>query len=101
MRKNNYIVIEVEIKNVTSAVGGFELAIKWVLQMDPASIEIQRAKDIQRKAEREASKEAATIERKRAKAKEAAAKATELAKEADEIAVKQKAKAEAAAIAAA
>jgi ParB/RepB/Spo0J family partition protein len=85
--------------SVTDAAGGFALGIKWALQMDPASVLVQKAKDEQRKAEREASREAAAIERKRAKAKEAAEKAAELAKEADELVAKKAKVAQAAAVA--
>lgn len=82
------IVVE---NNCQTPADGFLLGVKWALQMDPASVELQRAKDAARKAELEAKREAATIERKRAKAKEAAEKAAELQKEADTLAAHKKA----------
>lgn len=66
---------------VSSPDAGFALGVKWALNLDPVSIELQKAKDEERKIERERAKEKAQIERKRKRAKEAAEKAAELQKE--------------------
>ena len=65
---------------------GFAMGVKWALNLDPVSIEIQKAKDEERKIERERAREKAAVERKRKRAKEAAEKAAELQKEAEEAA---------------
>ena len=64
---------------------GFAMGIKWALNLDPVSVEIQKAKDEERRAERDRAREKASIERKRKRAKEAAEKAAELQKEAEEL----------------
>lgn len=56
--------------NATTAAQGFQLALKWALHLDTASVAAQKAKDDARKAEREAAK----IKR---DAEKAAKKATE------------------------
>jgi ParB family chromosome partitioning protein len=63
----------------------FALAVKWALNLDPASIEIQKAKDEERKAELKRRKEENALERKRRRAKEAAEKAAQLQEEAKEV----------------
>jgi ParB family chromosome partitioning protein len=65
---------------VSTAAEGFSLAVAWALHLDPASVEIQRAKDEARRAEKQAAKERRAAEReaaKAAKAAEAAAVAAE------------------------
>ena len=63
----------------------FALAVKWALNLDPVSVEIQKAKDDERKAELKRRKEENALERKRRKAKEAADKAAKLQEEAKEV----------------
>lgn len=64
---------------------GFVLCLKWALNLDDESVEIQKAQDQERKAELARRKEENAVERKRAKAKEAAEKAAKLQEEASEI----------------
>jgi hypothetical protein len=78
---------------LSTAVDGFSMGVKWALQLDPVSAEIQKAKDEERKAERKRAKEKASVERKRKRAKEAAEKAEQLKKEADELEKEKKAEA--------
>jgi len=56
---------------------GFAMAVKWLLQVDPDSIEVDRAKWEQRKAELEEAKERRKAEREAKKNAEAATKAAE------------------------
>ena len=79
------VVVNVILKenNITDPVAAFSMAVKWALQLDPVSAEMQRAADEERKAEKVRAREQAQIERKRKRAKEAAEKAAELQKEAD------------------
>ena len=63
---------------LTDAVEGFAMGIRWVLHLDPKSVEVQRAKDDQRKADREAAKQKRmkeAAEKKDIKAKKAAEEA--------------------------
>jgi len=69
-------------KNIEQA---FALAVKWALNLDPNSIEIQKAKDEERRADLKKRKEENTLERKRRAAKEAAEKAAKLQVEAKEV----------------
>jgi len=70
--------------SVNSSVAGFALGIAWSLSLDPDSIEVQKARDEERRAEKERAKEKAKAERKKKRAEEAAEKATQLQKEAEE-----------------
>ena len=63
----------------------FKLCIEWVLNLDPESVNIQKAMDEERKSELRRRKEENAVERKRAKAKEAADKAAKLQDEATKI----------------
>lgn len=56
---------------------GFAMAVKWILQVDPDSIEVDRAKWEQRKAELEEAKARRKAEREKKKQEAAAAKAAE------------------------
>lgn len=53
---------------VGSAVDGFAMGIAWALHMDPDSVEIQREKDAERRAQREEKRKAKAAERAKAKA---------------------------------
>jgi ParB/RepB/Spo0J family partition protein len=68
---------------VTSAADGFALGVKWVLHMDPKSVEAGKAKYEERKAEEKANKDKRAKEREEKKAKEAAEKAAEAAASGD------------------
>jgi ParB/RepB/Spo0J family partition protein len=70
---------------LSTAPQGFAMGVKWCLNLDPVSAEIQKARDEERKAERKRAQEKASVERKRKRAKEAAEKAEALKKEADEL----------------
>jgi len=69
--------------NTTTGPDGFALGVKWALNLDPISVEIQKAKDEERKLNRERAKEKAKAERQKKKAEEAAAKAEALKAEAE------------------
>jgi len=73
------------IKDCPTTLDAFKMALKWVLNLDPNSADLQRAKDEERKAERARQQEKAKVERTRKRAEEAAAKAATLKKEADEL----------------
>jgi len=60
------------------AAGAFAMALKWALSVDPAGIEIQRAKDEERKAELAKKRESNKLVQKQKRAKEAAEKAAQL-----------------------
>lgn len=60
--------------NVTSVTEAFALALKWVTNMDPDSIEVQKAEDEKRKAAAADAKAKAAAEREAKKQKEAAEK---------------------------
>lgn len=67
-----------------TAADGFDLAIKWVLHLDPKSVEAQKAKDDERKRlkdEKKKERDKAKAEKKAAKAKEAAEEAAKAAAE--------------------
>jgi ParB/RepB/Spo0J family partition protein len=71
-----------------SAVDGFNLALGWVLHLDPGSVEEQRMQDEERKAAKEEAKKRRAKEqadKKAAKAKKAAEEAEEAAKAAAEV----------------
>ena len=74
----------------------FALGVKWALNMDPQSIEVQKARDEERRAEKARQKEASQLERKKKRAAEAAEKAAKLKKEAEQL-EKEEAEKEAAA----
>jgi len=61
----------------------FALGILWALNMDPRSVEVQRARDDERRAEKARVKEQSKIERKRKRAEDAAKKAQSLKDEAE------------------
>jgi len=71
---------------VNTPVEGFQLGIKWVLHLDPKSIEDQKAKDEARKAERAEAAKKRKAERAKKKAENAAKKAQEAADEAKKLA---------------
>jgi ParB/RepB/Spo0J family partition protein len=79
-------VADVLIKQTgtTAAKDAFLLAIKWVLHLDPVSVEDQKAKNEARKQEREDAKKRKAAE----KAKKQAEKAAEKAEEAKKLAAK-------------
>jgi len=71
---------------VKTAAEGFDLAIKWVLHLDPKSVEAQKAKDEERKRlkeekkkQRDAEKAQKIAEKKKKEAEEAAKAAADLA----------------------
>ena len=70
---------------VDSVNDAFALGVKWAVNLDPLSVEVQKAKDEERKLNRARAKEKAKAERQRKKAEEAAKKAEELKAEAQEI----------------
>lgn len=67
---------------LTTAVDGFRMGIAWVLNMDPDSVERQKAADAERKAARAEANKAKKAERAKKKAEAAQAKAKEAAEEA-------------------
>jgi ParB/RepB/Spo0J family partition protein len=71
--------------NITTPIDAFNMAVKWCLNLDPVSVEIQKANDEERRAEKKRQKEKMTVERMRKRAKEAAEKAAELQKEAEKL----------------
>jgi len=73
-------IANVLCEGLSTAAEGFQMAIKWCLHLDPKSVEIQVAKDEERKAQREEAKKKKAAE----KAAKAAAKAEEAAKVAAE-----------------
>jgi ParB/RepB/Spo0J family partition protein len=72
-------------KGCNSIEDAFKMALKWVLNLDPESAEMQRVKDDERKAERLRQQEKSKLERTRKRAEEAAQKAAELKKEAESL----------------
>lgn len=84
---------ELKPKSVEEA---FALGVKWALNMDPQSIEVQKARDEERRAEKARQKEASQLERKKKRAAEAAEKAAKLKEEAEQL-EKEEAEKEAAA----
>lgn len=70
-------------EGLSTPLEGFTRAIEWVLHLDPASVEIQRAKDAERRAAREEAARKRAIESAKKK-EERAAKAAAEAKEAQE-----------------
>ena len=58
---------------------GFALAIRWVLNLDPVSVEVQRAKAEEKKARLEDEKKKRAADRAKKKADEAAAAAAKAA----------------------
>lgn len=71
---------------VTSATEAFALGIKWALHMDPKSVEVQKAKDDERRsqrAEKAAKKKAAAAKKKQEKLAKELAEATANAAEAE------------------
>lgn len=75
----------------------FRLGILWALNLDPRSVEIQKARDEERRAEKAKQKELSQLERKRKRAAEAAEKAAKLKAEAEEAEKEESEKKEAAA----
>ena len=65
------------VNSLSTAEEGFAMAINWVLQMDPETIEVEKAKWEQRKAEQEEKKRKRAAEREAKKAEAAAAKSEE------------------------
>ena len=70
---------EVQPSSVDDA---FALGVKWALNLDPRSVEVQRAKDVERKEVKAKAKEKSKAERTRKRAEEAAEKAQSLQNEA-------------------
>jgi ParB/RepB/Spo0J family partition protein len=66
-------------QGVTDAVGAWQLALRWVLHMDPRSLEIEIANERERKRKADEAKEARKAELKEKKDKEAAQKQAALA----------------------
>lgn len=81
-------IAEILVKStgVKKPVDAFALGIKWVLHLDPESVESQKVKDEERKAKRKDEKERKAVE----KSEKNAAKAAEKAKEAAAAAEKAK-----------
>jgi hypothetical protein len=73
------------IKDCDNKAESFIIALKWCLNLDPQSVELQKAKDDERKAERKRQAEKAKVERTRKRAKEAAEKAAKLKEEAENL----------------
>jgi len=71
---------------VKNAKDGFLLALRWVLHLDPKSIEAQKSKDDERKSQRDEQRKKKEAERAKKKADKAAEKATEAAKAAEDAA---------------
>jgi hypothetical protein len=69
--------------NPGTAPEAFALGVLWALKLDPQSIEVQKAKDDERRVLKAKAKEASAIERKKKRAKEASEKAEELKRDAD------------------
>ncbi len=69
---------------ISDPIEAFQLALKWVLHLDPKSVEVQKAEDDARRAERDAAKQKKAIEKKAKDAEKAKAKAEEAAKKAEE-----------------
>jgi hypothetical protein len=65
----------------TSAPDAFHLGVLWALQLDPRSIEVQKARDEERREEKARKKANSTFERKQKEAKEAKEKAEKLEKD--------------------
>lgn len=63
----------------------FFMALKWSLNLDPASAEAQKVKDEERKAERKRANEKSRLERTRKRAKEAAERTAKLKAEVEEL----------------
>jgi len=63
--------------NVSTPANGFTMGVRWALHMDPDSVEVQRAKDAERRAQRDEKKRQKDAER-------AAKKQAKLAKELQE-----------------
>jgi cobalamin-dependent methionine synthase I len=70
---------------ITQPNDAFKMALKWVLNLDPKSAELQKVKDEERKAERKRQQEATKVERTRKRAEDAAKKAQELKAEAEKL----------------
>jgi ParB/RepB/Spo0J family partition protein len=95
LRSRKELVAELEVQQTASAlcnevkpkdaVAAFLLGIKWALNMDPRSVEVQKARDEERRAERARLKEQSSLERKKKRAAEAAEKAAQLKREAEEL----------------
>lgn len=73
------------LKDISTPKEAFQMALKWCLNLDPQSAELQKAKDEERKAERKRQQEKSKTERTRKRAEEAAKKAAELKAEAEEL----------------
>ncbi len=92
LRSKGEIISEAEVPSTNLWEGcatpkdAFVMALNWVLQLDPESVEIQRANYEEREEAKKAAREAAKVERRRKAAKEAAEKAAALQKEAEELA---------------
>jgi len=71
----SYLTEQCGVKSVSEA---FTLGVKWCINLDPQSVEIQRAKDEERRTELARKKEANALERRKKKAEDAAKKAAEL-----------------------
>jgi ParB family chromosome partitioning protein len=70
------LISDLKIKTPYDA---FQMALNWVLHLDPKSVEIQKQKDVERREERAASKKKREAERADKKAEEAKVKAKEAA----------------------
>jgi len=92
LRGRSEILSELENKgNIKSLLEGistpedaFKRALEWTLNLDPASVQLQKEKDDERKANRQRQKEKAELERKKKRAQEVAEKAELLKAELEE-----------------
>jgi ParB/RepB/Spo0J family partition protein len=66
--------------NVADAAAGFDLGVKWALQIDPVSVEVRTSMDTERKAAQNEAKAKRSAEREKKKAAEAQIKADAAAK---------------------
>lgn len=73
------------IKGIDNVADAFKMCLKWCLNLDPASAEMQKIKDEERKAEKKRQLEKSKVERTRKRAAEAAKKAADLKAEAEKL----------------
>lgn len=76
----------IKATGVKTAAEGFDLAIKWVLHLDPKSVEAQKAKDEERKKLKDEKKKQREVEKAAKKAEKTAKEAEEAAKVAADLA---------------
>ena len=76
--ENQVAVALINQYNLQNPVDAFKMGLRWALNIDPAGIEAQKARDEQRKAEAQVAKEKAKKERLEKQMKEAAERVAEL-----------------------